>query len=85
MMGPKLLLVDEPTMGLAPILIQELAKAMLEINREGESILLVEQNAVIALKLAHRGYVFETGNLIIHGETRDLLDNEYVKRAYLGR
>jgi branched-chain amino acid transport system ATP-binding protein len=85
MMGPKLLLVDEPTMGLAPILIQELAKAMLEINQEGESILLVEQNAAIALKLAHRGYVFETGNLILSGETKDLLDNEYVKRAYLGR
>jgi branched-chain amino acid transport system ATP-binding protein len=77
MMGPKLLLVDEPTMGLAPILIQELAKAMLEINQEGESILLVEQNAAIALKLARKGYVFETG--------KDLLDNEYVKKAYLGR
>ncbi len=85
MMGPKLLLVDEPTMGLAPILIQELAKAMLEINQEGESILLVEQNAAIALKLAQRGYVFETGTLVISGDTKDLLDDEYVKRAYLGR
>jgi branched-chain amino acid transport system ATP-binding protein len=85
MMGPKLLLVDEPTMGLAPILIQELAKAMLEINQEGESILLVEQNAAIALKLARRGYVFETGALVISGDTKDLLDDEYVKRAYLGR
>jgi branched-chain amino acid transport system ATP-binding protein len=85
MMGPKLLLVDEPTMGLAPILIQELAKAMLEINQEGESILLVEQNAAIALKLAQRGYVFETGNLVLSGDTKDLLDDEYVKRAYLGR
>ncbi len=85
MMDPKLLLVDEPTMGLAPLLIQELAKAMVEINQEGESILLVEQNAAIALKLAKRGYVFETGNLILYGETKDLLDNDYVKRAYLGR
>jgi len=85
MMNPKLLLVDEPTMGLAPILVQELGKAMLEINREGESILLVEQNAAIALKLAHKGYVFETGKLIISGDTKDLLNNEYVKRAYLGR
>jgi branched-chain amino acid transport system ATP-binding protein len=59
--------------------------AMLEINREGESILLVEQNAAIALKLAHRGYVFETGNLVISGDTKDLLDDQYVKRAYLGR
>jgi len=85
MIRPKLLLIDEPTMGLSPILIQELAKVMLEINQEGESILLVEQNAAIALKLAHRGYVFETGNLIICGEAKDLLNNEYVKRAYLGR
>jgi len=85
MMNPKLLLVDEPTMGLAPILVQELGKTMLEINREGESILLVEQNAAIALKLAHKGYVFETGKLILSGDTKDLLNNEYVKRAYLGR
>ena len=81
MMRPKLLLVDEPTMGLAPILIQELAKAMLEINQEGESILLVEQNAAIALKLARKGYVFETGKLVISGDTKDLLDNEYVKKS----
>ena len=85
MMKPKLLLVDEPTMGLAPLLVQELGKTMVEINREGEAILLVEQNAAIALKLAHRGYVFETGKLILSGETKDLLSNDYVKRAYLGR
>ena len=85
MIKPKLLLVDEPTMGLSPILIQELGKVMLEINHEGESILLVEQNTAIALKLAHRGYVFETGNLIMSGEAKDLINNEYVKRAYLGR
>ena len=85
MMRPKLLLVDEPTMGLAPILIRELAEAMLEINQDGKSILLVEQNAAIGLKLASKGYVFETGKLIISGDTKDLLDNEYVKRAYLGR
>jgi branched-chain amino acid transport system ATP-binding protein len=84
-MRPKLLLVDEPTMGLGPILIRELAEAMLEINQEGKSILLVEQNATIALKLASKGYVFETGKLIISGDTKDLLDNEYIKRAYLGR
>jgi len=85
MMRPKLLLVDEPTMGLAPILIRELAKTLLEINQEGNSILLVEQNAAVALKLARKGYVFETGKLIISGDTKDLLDNEYVKKAYLGR
>jgi branched-chain amino acid transport system ATP-binding protein len=85
MMRPKLLLVDEPTMGLAPILVQELGKAMLEIHHEGESILLVEQNAAIALRLAQEGYVFETGKMILSGETKDLLTNDYVKRAYLGR
>jgi branched-chain amino acid transport system ATP-binding protein len=85
MMRPKLLLIDEPTMGLAPILVQELGKVLLEINQEGESILLVEQNASIALKIARRGYVLETGNIVLVGETKDLLVNEHIKRAYLGQ
>ena len=85
MMRPELLLIDEPTMGLAPILVQELGKVLLEINQEGESILLVEQNAVIALRIARRGYVLETGNIVLFGETRELLENAYVKKAYLGK
>jgi branched-chain amino acid transport system ATP-binding protein len=85
MMRPKLLLIDEPTMGLAPILVEELGKVLLEINQEGESILLVEQNAVIALKIARKGYVLETGNIVLSGETKDLLSNEYIKKAYLGQ
>jgi len=85
MMRPKLLLIDEPTMGLAPILVQELGKVLLEINQEGESILLVEQNAVIALRIARKGYVLETGNIVLSGETKELLENDYVKKAYLGQ
>jgi branched-chain amino acid transport system ATP-binding protein len=85
MMRPKLLLIDEPTMGLGPILVNELGKVLLEINQEGESILLVEQNAVIALRIARKGYVLETGNIVLFGETKDLLNNEYIKKAYLGQ
>ena len=85
MIKPKLLLIDEPTMGLAPILVQELGKILLEINQEGESILLVEQNAVIALKIARKGYVLETGSIVVFGETKELLENEYVRKAYLGQ
>jgi branched-chain amino acid transport system ATP-binding protein len=85
MMSPKLLLIDEPTMGLAPILVQELGKVLLEINQEGESILLVEQNAVIALRIARKGYVLETGNIVLFGGTKELLENDYVKKAYLGQ
>jgi branched-chain amino acid transport system ATP-binding protein len=85
MMRPRLLLIDEPTMGLAPILVQELGKVLLEINQEGESILLVEQNAVIALRIARRGYVLETGNIVLFGGTKELLENAYVKKAYLGQ
>jgi len=85
MMRPKLLLIDEPTMGLAPILVQELGKILLEINQEGESILLVEQNAVIALRIARKGYVLETGNIVLFGGTKELLENDYVKKAYLGQ
>lgn len=85
MMRPRLLLIDEPTMGLGPILVSELGKVLLEVNQEGESILLVEQNAVIALKIARKGYVLETGNIVVFGETKELLENGYVKKAYLGQ
>lgn len=85
MMRPKLLLVDEPTMGLSPVLVQELSGVLMEINQEGESILLIEQNAVIALHIARKGYVLETGNVVLFGETKELLENAYVKAAYLGQ
>jgi branched-chain amino acid transport system ATP-binding protein len=84
MMRPKLLLVDEPTTGLSPVLVKELGKALMEINQEGESILLIEQNAALALQIASRGYVLETGNIVLSGERDELAANDYVKKAYLG-
>lgn len=85
MSRPKLLLLDEPSLGLAPILVQETAGIIKEIHQEGTTILLVEQNAYLALKMSDRGYVLETGKIVFHGKTKDLLQDERVKRAYLGQ
>ncbi len=82
--GRRMMLLDEPSMGLAPLLMQEMFKALKEINREGTTILLVEQNAHMALQFAQRGYVLETGNLVLEGPTSELLANPRVKEAYLG-
>ncbi len=82
--GRRLMLLDEPSMGLAPLLMQEMFKALKEINKEGTTILLVEQNAHMALQFAQRGYVLETGNLVLEGPTQELLANPKVKEAYLG-
>lgn len=79
----RLMLFDEPSMGLSPILVQEIFKVIREINREGTTILLVEQNARMALKVANRGYVLQTGEVIIEGPSSELATNEEVKRAYL--
>jgi len=83
--NPMLLLLDEPSIGLAPIMVREIGKIAVEINKSGASILLVEQNARLALRLAYRGYVLETGSIVLQGKGKDLLDDERVKRAYLGR
>lgn len=83
--SPTLLLLDEPSIGLAPIMVREIGKIAVEINKRGTTILLVEQNARMALSLAHRGYVLETGNLVLQGKCEDLLDDERVKKAYLGQ
>lgn len=83
--NPTLLLLDEPSTGLAPIMVREIGKIAVEINQMGTSILLVEQNARMALSLAHRGYVLETGNLVLEGKREELLDDERVKKAYLGQ
>jgi branched-chain amino acid transport system ATP-binding protein len=80
----RLLLLDEPSMGLAPILVREIFQTLRDINATGTTILLVEQNARQALKLAHRGYVLETGRLTMSGTAGELLDNPNVKAAYLG-
>ncbi|GEA14436.1 ABC transporter ATP-binding protein [Moorella sp. E308F] len=84
MSRPKLMLLDEPSMGLAPILVQEIFNIIREINEQGTTILLVEQNANIALSVAHRGYVLETGRITLTGNAADLASSEAVKKAYLG-
>ncbi|HSL29877.1 MAG TPA: ABC transporter ATP-binding protein [Anaerolineales bacterium] len=80
----RLVLLDEPSMGLAPVLVREIFQTVREINEAGTTILLVEQNARQALKLAHRGYVLETGRLTLAGAASELMDNPDVKAAYLG-
>jgi branched-chain amino acid transport system ATP-binding protein len=84
MSSPTLLLLDEPSMGLSPILVEEIFNIIQEINSQGTSILLVEQNAQMALSVAHRGYVLETGRVVLEGLSNDLLNNPQVARAYLG-
>ena len=84
MARPKLLLVDEPTVGLSPIMVQELSRTLREIHRDGVAILLVEQNAAMALRLASRGYLLETGTIVADGDTHSLLANDYVRKAYMG-
>lgn len=78
------MLLDEPSMGLAPLLMLNVFDALKEINQEGTTILLVEQNARMALKFARRGYVLESGNLVMQGPSAELLENPDVKKAYLG-
>jgi branched-chain amino acid transport system ATP-binding protein len=84
MARPRLLLLDEPSMGLAPVLVEQIFETVLAINRQGVTILLVEQNAAMALSIAERGYVLETGRLPLEGGARELADNPEVRRAYLG-
>lgn len=86
MMNPgRMMLLDEPSMGLAPVLMYDLFRVLKELNRQGTTILLVEQNARIALKYAHRGYVLETGNIVMEGSAQALSKDEKVKNAYLGK
>jgi branched-chain amino acid transport system ATP-binding protein len=84
MASPKLLLLDEPSLGIAPILVQAIFKAVQEINKKGTTVLLVEQNAFAALKIADRGYVLTTGEMAMSGKAEDLLNNEEIQKAYLG-
>lgn len=85
MSNPKLLLLDEPSMGLSPLLVEEIFRIIEDINKQGTSILLVEQNAAMALSIANRAYVLETGNVVLEGPAQELLENPQVKAAYLGR
>jgi branched-chain amino acid transport system ATP-binding protein len=84
MANPRLLLLDEPSMGLAPILVDLIFETILEINRQGTTVLLVEQNALMALSIANRAYVLETGSIILSGTGKELLNNPEVMKAYLG-
>jgi branched-chain amino acid transport system ATP-binding protein len=84
MSKPRVLLLDEPSMGLAPMLVETIFEAVLAIRKEGVPVLLVEQNAFMALQIADRGYVIETGEIVLEGSGEELLANDDVKRAYLG-
>jgi branched-chain amino acid transport system ATP-binding protein len=84
MASPRLLLLDEPSMGLAPVLVEQIFQTILDINHQGTTILLVEQNAAMALSIAHRAYVLETGAIALSGPAGELAENPDVRRAYLG-
>jgi branched-chain amino acid transport system ATP-binding protein len=85
MARPKLLMMDEPSMGLAPLIVKDIFHIIVKLREEGNTVLLVEQNAKAALSIADRGYVLETGRIILQGPAEDLLSNKDVQRAYLGR
>ena len=84
MSHPKLLMLDEPSMGLAPILVEQIFDIIQDLNRKGSTMLLVEQNAQMALSVAHRGYVMETGKIVATGSGAELIESPEIKRAYLG-
>lgn len=84
MSKPKILLMDEPSMGLSPLLVKEIFEIIKELNTSGITILLVEQNAKMALSIANRAYVIETGHVVMEGSAKDMLENDEVKKAYLG-
>jgi branched-chain amino acid transport system ATP-binding protein len=84
MAKPKLMVLDEPSMGLAPLVVREIFRIVLDLRHQGVTILLVEQNARLALQLSDYGYVLETGRVVTHGASKELITNEEVKKAYLG-
>ncbi len=84
MMNPDLIMLDEPSLGLAPIIVEEIFELILRIKEEGMTVLLIEQNAAMALQIADRGYVLETGNIIMSGTGKELINDERVRRSYLG-
>ena len=84
MSKPRLMMLDEPSMGLAPILVQQIFDIIVDMNKQGTTILLVEQNAQMALSVANRAYVLETGRITMSGDAKELAASEEVKKAYLG-
>lgn len=85
MSRPKVLMLDEPSLGLAPLIVQQIFDIIKEINQAGVTILLIEQNANMALKVADKAYVLETGSIVLEGSGEELLQNESVREAYLGK
>ena len=85
MSKPKILMLDEPSLGLAPLIVQQIFEIIREINRQGVTVLLIEQNANMALKVADIAYVIETGAIVLKGSGKELLENDTVKEAYLGK
>jgi branched-chain amino acid transport system ATP-binding protein len=81
---PDILMLDEPSLGLAPRIVHQIFQIVQKLNSQGMTILLVEQNARMALKVSHRAYVLETGNIVLTGEGKSLLENEQIQRSYLG-
>lgn len=84
MAHPRLLLMDEPSMGLAPVLVENIFETITQINKEGTTILLVEQNALMALSVATRGYVLETGSIVLQDTAQELRKNKMIQKSYLG-
>jgi branched-chain amino acid transport system ATP-binding protein len=84
MANPKVLLLDEPSLGLSPLLVKNIFEIIKEINKQGTTILLVEQNVFQSLRISHRAYVLETGRVVLSGTGEELLGNEHVKKAFLG-
>lgn len=84
MLKPRILLMDEPSMGLAPVLVESIFEVIRDLNKAGTTILLVEQNALMALSVAHRGYVLQTGRIVLSDTAENLKKNEMVRAAYLG-
>ena len=84
MSSPRMIMLDEPSMGLSPILVEEIFSIIRELHSNGVTVLLVEQNAQMALSIADRAYVLETGKVVLQGSAKEMLDNEEVRRAYLG-
>jgi len=84
MAHPRIILLDEPSLGLSPMMVQEMARIIIDLNKLGKSVVLVEQNAAMALRMAHRGYVIQTGSIVLTGTGHELLNNDMVRKAYLG-
>ena len=84
MSNPKIILMDEPSMGLSPLLVSEIFEIIKEVSKDGKTVLLVEQNAKKALSIADRAYVLETGNITLSGDAKELMNNDKIKKAYLG-